>query len=453
MSQRSPPILEFVKILSEITQNVNFGVYAREKYPARIIHCNEAFARIHGYQTVEEVLNLISWDFIEPGDAKLANLELEKTGSFIGDIKAHTKDGRAIIINLTVVEIRNEIVIGFVHDVTEERKIKEDLRESEAKYRALVDTIREGLIIVDESKNIVFVNPGFCKILNYEKNELIGVNLSQLFSPEQFKSIINETQNRKQGKLDPYTIELIAKQNLKKLVLMSVAPLYDSASKYVGAIAVCVDISSAKTQSRDESQKPDIFLKILCNEVSEQVLLAKGWLDILHTEVKIPEYVDRIEKAQRSIQKVEDLSKQVISLLNPNITLNKTSLLEFSMHLKNHLIPLLSPKGCNLTVKLTIEKADEYKCPAILEYAIEQVARSSLKRMSHNIEISYSLTSLNQVLIEIRDDGVTPFIDELSPDHFQGNYLASILVKKIGGTYMSKPHITGKGMHVLINLP
>jgi len=73
--------------------------------------------------------------------------------------------------------------------------------------------------------------------------------------------------------------------------------------------------------------------------------------------------------------------------------------------------------------------------------------------MSYNIEISYSLTSLNQVLIKIRDDGVTPSIDELSPDYFQGIYSVNILVKKIGGTYMSKPHFTGKGMQVLINLP
>jgi diguanylate cyclase (GGDEF)-like protein/PAS domain S-box-containing protein len=73
----------------------------------------------------------------------------------------------------------NPAVAGFimnVRDMTERKRVEEDLRESEEKYRNIIENIEDGYFEVDLAGNFTFFNPSLCRILGYPREEMPGMN-------------------------------------------------------------------------------------------------------------------------------------------------------------------------------------------------------------------------------------------------------------------------------------
>ena len=65
-------------------------------------------------------------------------------------------------------------LIGAVRDITAEKQAEEALRESEEKYRQLVERLQEGVWALDEDANTTFANPRMAEILGYTVSEMLG---------------------------------------------------------------------------------------------------------------------------------------------------------------------------------------------------------------------------------------------------------------------------------------
>jgi PAS domain S-box-containing protein/putative nucleotidyltransferase with HDIG domain len=86
------------------------------------------------------------------------------------------KDGsEKLILFRTVTTEQGDHFVTY-EDITERKKAEETLRESEEKYRAILESIEEGYYEVDLRGNITFCNDYLCKILGYPKEELLGTN-------------------------------------------------------------------------------------------------------------------------------------------------------------------------------------------------------------------------------------------------------------------------------------
>ena len=73
---------------------------------------------------------------------------------------------------------------GIIHDVTDKILATEALRESEEKYRAILENIEDGYIEVDIAGNITFCNEKTCLIFGYPREELMGMNNRQYMAEE-----------------------------------------------------------------------------------------------------------------------------------------------------------------------------------------------------------------------------------------------------------------------------
>ncbi len=69
------------------------------------------------------------------------------------------------------------------------------LIESQERYRQLLETMNDGLAIVDKEGCFIHVNESFCKMLGYSSDELIGVNALEFISDESRKTIQSLTEN------------------------------------------------------------------------------------------------------------------------------------------------------------------------------------------------------------------------------------------------------------------
>ncbi|MGD0709184.1 MAG: diguanylate cyclase, partial [Anaerolineaceae bacterium] len=120
------------------------------------------------------------------------------------------------------------------------------LAESEKKFRTLVETQGEGIILVDPNEKIYFANRAAESILGVGVDELVGKNMSDFAPEDQFEIIKAQTRLRKKGEKTSYELGLIRPDGKKRNILMSGAPWLDQGQAYNGSLGIFSDITEQK---------------------------------------------------------------------------------------------------------------------------------------------------------------------------------------------------------------
>jgi len=76
--------------------------------------------------------------------------------------------------------------------ITEKKRIENKIKESEEKYKMILENLKTGYFEVDMEGNFTFVNEAFCKMVKYEKQELYSTNYTSLVIEKNRKKIVKE---------------------------------------------------------------------------------------------------------------------------------------------------------------------------------------------------------------------------------------------------------------------
>jgi PAS domain S-box-containing protein len=147
--------------------------------------------------------------------------------------------------------------VHVAHDVTEKKRAENALRDSQTRYRLLVETAQEGIGIVDPDENIVFVNQAYADMLGHMKEELLGLNLRELTDEAEFAKYREGTRQRRQGKSSRYETVLRHKTSGSRHFSLSASPLFDDRGDFLGTVGLLTDITESKLaeQALRESQQ------------------------------------------------------------------------------------------------------------------------------------------------------------------------------------------------------
>ena len=140
-------------------------------------------------------------------------------------------------------------VFGAVHvvrDITERKQTDKALRQSEERYRKLVETMNEGLGVLDRNGLITYVNDRACEIVGYPREELLGANPLAFLNEENRKILTYEMARSMKGEKGSYELELPRKDGSSSVVVMSGSPILDEKGRFVGSFAVMTDITARK---------------------------------------------------------------------------------------------------------------------------------------------------------------------------------------------------------------
>jgi len=138
-------------------------------------------------------------------------------------------------------------MVTSFHDITERIEAAQTIRESEKKYRQLIEDSLEGVCVIDENANTTLANPSMAKILGYEVDEMIGRNLFDFISQEDIEITKNTLERRKKGVKEEIEKEFIRKDGKKVITRLMTSPIFDNKGSYKGAIALVADITERKT--------------------------------------------------------------------------------------------------------------------------------------------------------------------------------------------------------------
>ena len=153
---------------------------------------------------------------------------------------------------LTTVETQRkelrDTLESYKTEIKERVRAEEAMRESEEKYRTILNSIEEGYYEVDLAGNLTFFNDTFYRQLGYSREELMGMNNRQFMSAETAKRVY-ETFNRVYETGMPAKAidwEMIAKDGSRKIVELSVSLMRDSEGRPAGFRGVARDVSERK---------------------------------------------------------------------------------------------------------------------------------------------------------------------------------------------------------------
>ncbi len=226
------------------------GVY-RNTIDGRILDCNDAMAGILGFASREELMAHSARDlYLNPAerDRFIESMRLEKMKTS-HEILLRKKDGRPcwLIESVHLLEGDPEILEGTVIDITDRKLAENALRESEKRYRLLVERMREGLAQAGNDGLLQFVNDRFCEMVAYSREELIGHPTARLLAyPEDVALMEEKARLRLRQVADQCEVRMRRKDGTVIWVEIGGAPVVDSESNVVGSIGVYKDVTERR---------------------------------------------------------------------------------------------------------------------------------------------------------------------------------------------------------------
>ncbi len=137
---------------------------------------------------------------------------------------------------------------GFTHDVTERKIAEEALRQSEEKYRSILENIQEAYFEVDLAGNFTFFNDSLCRMTGCSRDELTGSSYKKFSDEENSKNVflafnkIFKTGNPTEG----FDWRITRSDGTKKYIEASVSLNKDSSGNPTGFKGVIRDITERK---------------------------------------------------------------------------------------------------------------------------------------------------------------------------------------------------------------
>jgi two-component system, LuxR family, sensor kinase FixL len=157
---------------------------------------NQATERLFGYAAPEMLGNNVAMLMPEPyageHDGYLANYLGSGIKKIIGigrEVAGRKKDGSVFPMELSVGETRDgadPIFVGIIRDTTARKAAEAALRESELRWRSIVDTVPDAIIVIDGRGIVESFSPAAERLFGYRAEEVIGQNV-KLLMPQPYR--------------------------------------------------------------------------------------------------------------------------------------------------------------------------------------------------------------------------------------------------------------------------
>lgn len=128
-------------------------------------------------------------------------------------------------------------------DITERKESENSLKQSEFRYRQIVETAQEGIWMIDEFNKTTFVNEKLCEIFGYSKDEMLGKEIYYFMDEEGKQIAAKLMQDKRRGEKGRNDFKYISKSGKEIWTSISTNPITDDKGNYKGALAMVADIT------------------------------------------------------------------------------------------------------------------------------------------------------------------------------------------------------------------
>lgn len=278
----------------------------------RVLAINPAVVKMSGY-TEAELLAMTGQDITHPDDMSIGSLEFTEVlagrrNSFTIEKRYIHKDGVIYWARLSISAVRDAdgkllYLVAITEDIDQQKRTLEDLRESEARFRAMFEHSAIGIGIMGLDRKVTAMNPAICKMFGYEAHELLGRTPVFVTHPDDFQESTRQYQDILNDTTDHFTAE---RRYLRKngesfwaQVSMSLVRHADGSPNYLIGLMVDID-AQKKAQDRLAEQEAD-YLRNLQKRVAERTRELEEANRQLQLEIEQRKRIER-ELAQKAAE-------------------------------------------------------------------------------------------------------------------------------------------------------
>ena len=292
-----------------LLENLTDVVYCLD-VDGTLLSVNKSAATLLGYEQGEVIGRNIA-EVIPEWARKHVPGNLQKVlqeGVAQGISQYRGKDGSIFYLEYSSTLIQPDdqpaYVVGVARDVTDRIVTKKALKESEAKFKLLVESAHDGITYVDTSGYIQFANPRMKEILGDPAPE--GKNLREYYDEENRRILEEHLAVRSKGESSTFLITLTDLEGNQHKMVVSGTPYLESKGNYIGSIGVYTDVSELKKLEAQlqQSQKMEAIGTLaggIAHDFNNILSGVLGYASLLkkHTppDSQLAHYAEMIEKS------------------------------------------------------------------------------------------------------------------------------------------------------------
>ena len=291
-----PTQINLFELSETITANIGVGVYIVQQ--GKFVYTSPIYRKLTGYAE-HELIGVNSLEYVHPEDKDKVRqqaikcLKGESSDSY--EYRYIKKNGEIMWILEMITSIvyhGKRAALGSFMDITARKHMEEALRQSEERYRTVIEDIEEGYYEVDLQGNFTFASDSICATLGYTREELIGMSYKNYVPNEQFDYVYNIFKKvYETGKpIKSYSLINIRKNGERIHVEDSVAPLSDKDGKIIGFKGITRDITQRKIMEEILQKSEDYFREITENS-SDVIIITESNGNIKYCSRSVERYL------------------------------------------------------------------------------------------------------------------------------------------------------------------
>ncbi|HSE84066.1 MAG TPA: PAS domain S-box protein [Thermodesulfobacteriota bacterium] len=331
-------------------ENIPIGLY-RTTPDGRIIMANPALTRMLGYASFDELasrnLENEGFDIIYPR-SKFKEL-LERNGEIIGLETAWLRRDNSVLFvreNARTIRGADGRVLfyeGTVEDITEKKRVEEALKESEEKYRTLLEHSYDLIIETSINGKFLYASPNHKAVLGYKPRELVGRDIFELVHPEDRNSTRAEFQRAIMTGSSGHSVFRFRHKNRRWHWLESTGRVFRTSSGEFRGIIASRDITEqkqAEEQIKSSLKEKEILLKEVYHRVKNNLQLISSLLNLQLQYITDMCASEMFKETQNRIRSMALLHAQLYQS-------NNLAMIDFEKYIQSLADNLLSMYGVN----------------------------------------------------------------------------------------------------------
>lgn len=331
-----------------------------------------------------------------------------------------TKDGNLIPVETKVTKGKwgdRDVLFGISRDIAERQKIEQKLKESEEKYRFLINNIIDEVLEIDLDGNITYVSPQVFDILGYTPEEVIGTNALQFSHPEDIKPVAEAIQKTIESN-DKVSIEFRLRHKNGSYVNVSTKGNYvslDGKAKIIGVLRDVTERKKVETALQLQRDHADLYKDIFTHDINNILQNIQSSLELSSLYLNNPEKLSTVKELYGIIKEQVSRGSKLITNVRKLSTLQDSKFMIRALEVNSVLKESIkfiqhSFQTRTIDIKVPLYKDDYHVLGnELLLDVFENILLNAVRHNSNtNVQID---TKINREIVEGKNFIKMEFID------------------------------------------
>jgi PAS domain S-box-containing protein len=298
-----------------IIENIQ-DIFYRTDLTGKIMMLSPSAAKLAGYDSLDQILGKdVTMVYVEPASRDRLLEVLREKGSVYGyPLILKIRDGAVRYVTTSshfYRDSRGNIlgVEGVIHDITEQKQAEDALRESEERYRSIIENIQDVFFRVNRENRIEMISPSAAKTFGYASAaEMVGKPILSVWKRPELRQQFLETIRARDRAVQDWEAEFVKADGTSFWVSINARLRTDDRGEYAGTEGTVRDISERKKMEealKNALNKLNMLSSITRHDILNQITGLRTFLELSREDLKGTPFALFVEKEDQAAEAIQ----------------------------------------------------------------------------------------------------------------------------------------------------